>query len=234
MVPWYFSLWFFCEADIKSILPLSFLTPLYGLVLNLGVVSIIVGYKKYTYTNNFKMGINPTFDTGYLSFICQELIFLFFFLLSGFWWISGKLLLSTDHWRRTDLSVNRRLHWYHPEEGIILGWHLVKCSKMTIQQCKSLNVCKLQFFPLMKSVWSSVLMLFNFIFKYHKLFQFNLSSCFRKISRLLTTVVRLNTKCLGFAFPSGRWTAGYECISIEQTKVVLSTVDFKLWIKMVS
>lgn len=126
MVPWYFSLWFFCEADIKSILPLSFLTPLYGLVLNLGVVSIIVGYKKYTYTNNFKMGINPTFDTGYLSFICQELIFLFFFLLSGFWWISGKLLLSTDHWRRTDLSVNRRLHWYHPEEGIILGWHLVK------------------------------------------------------------------------------------------------------------
>lgn len=30
------------------------------------------------------MGINPTFDTGYLSFICQELIFLFFFYFQDF------------------------------------------------------------------------------------------------------------------------------------------------------
>lgn len=46
---------------------------------------------------------------------------------SGFWWISGKLLLSTDHWRRTDLSVNCRLHWYHPKEGTVLtSWHVAK------------------------------------------------------------------------------------------------------------
>ena len=36
----------------------------------------------------------------------------------GFWGVSGKLLLRTDHWRRANIPADCRLHWHHPQKGI--------------------------------------------------------------------------------------------------------------------
>lgn len=133
---------------------------------------------------------------------------------SGFWWISGKLLLSTDHWRRTDLSINCRLHWYHPKEGTVLtSWHV---AKKPIERLKYVQTAVFL-------SWSQCCVLCFDIY----IFLPASKALLLEKSRLFITSLacfRLSTALLGFAFLSGRWPGDCEFISSEESKV--SAMDF--------
>lgn len=123
---------------------------------------------------------------------------------SGFWWISGKLLLSTDHWRRTDLSINCRLHWYHPKEGTVLtSWHVTK------KQMRKL-----------KYVQTAVFLSWSLVFWCYIFLPASKALLLEKARLFITSLacIRLSTALLGFVFLCGRWPGDCECISREESK----------------